>query len=244
MELYGLLSLGFLIGMGHALEADHMAAVATLNDSPASKRHVVTRGAYWGLGHTVALLLICGLVFISGISLNAQIEATLELLVGLLIIFLGMRVLRRIKKMNIHLHLHEHDGNRHLHAHSHDHNQVSQHSAPHAVLSHQHRHMNKENFMALSIGLLHGAAGSGGLLVLIVAATQSISQSLLYVSLFGLGSILGMAALSFAASLPLSLMQKGASWLQPVTSMAIAGFAFWIGGSLASSSFLVLSELP
>jgi len=89
---------------------------------------------------------------------------------------------------------------------------------------------------ALCIGLMHGAAGSAGLLVLTVAATQSIAQSLVHFAVFGLGSMVGMAALSAVLSLPLAQVARGAGWMKTAVSLAIAALAVTVGGGLALES--------
>ena len=93
----------------------------------------------------------------------------------------------------------------------------------------------------MAVGLVHGAAGSGGLLVLAVAAAQSVTTALAYVVAFGLGSIAGMAALSFIVSFPLAALQRGAAWLNLATTIAIAAMALFIGGELIVESARVLA---
>ena len=86
----------------------------------------------------------------------------------------------------------------------------SQPRIPHSQLAHQHKHPKRGHWLALLIGLLHGAAGSGGLLVLVVAATHSIFEAFIYILVFAVGAIVGMALLSIVVSMPLSLAQAGA----------------------------------
>lgn len=90
---------------------------------------------------------------------------------------------------------------------------------------------------ALTVGLVHGAAGSGALLVLLVAVANSVGTALAYVASFGLGSIVGMAALSFVASFPLKAAARGARWLHAATMTAIGLFAIAIGAETAIESW-------
>lgn len=227
---WAFLSLGFAIGMAHALEADHLAAVAAMTDRRDGRRALIARGAFWGLGHTLALFAICSVVVLLGLSISGQAEAALELVVGLMIAGLGLRVLWRMHRERIHIHVHEHDGHRHLHAHSHS------GERPHAQ-DHGHRHrVGRRELATMGIGLVHGAAGSAGLLVLTVAATESIAQSLAYFAVFGLGSMVGMAALSAVLSLPLAQVARGAGWMKTAVSLAIAALAVTVGGGLALES--------
>ena len=233
MEIWSLLAFGMLIGMQHALEADHLAAVAALSAQRSTRRRLVMRGAYWGLGHTLSLFAICGAVILLGMVLTARMEATLEFAVGIMVLLLGVNVLRTLARRRIHFHAHDHgDGAVHIHAHSHD-----GEAAAHDPRAHRHSHPAGGLIRALLVGLLHGAAGSGALLVLAVAAAQSVSGALLYVLSFGLGSILGMAALSFVASYPLKALERGAAWLHTATLAAIGGFAILIGGGLIAGSW-------
>jgi ABC-type nickel/cobalt efflux system permease component RcnA len=234
MEFWSLLAFGALVGMQHALEADHLAALAALNASPSSRRNLVLRGAWWGLGHTIALFAICGTVLLLGLSLGDGPEATLEFVVGIMVAGLGLNVLWTIYRRRIHFHAHEHDdGKRHLHAHAHE----AEKKRHHADSAHKHRHPRRGLVKALTIGLVHGAAGSGALLVLLVAAANSAGMALAYIACFGLGSIAGMAALSFVASFPLNAAAHSARWLHTATMATIGLFAIAIGANTAMASW-------
>jgi hypothetical protein len=235
MELWSLLAFGALVGMQHALEADHLAAVAALSARPSSRRRLVLRGAWWGAGHTIALFAICGTVLMLGLSMGESLQAALEFAVGIMVAGLGLNVLWSIYRRRIHFHAHEHgDGKRHLHAHSHE----SERRGEHANSSHNHRHPGHGLVKALTIGLVHGAAGSGALLVLLVAAANSVGTALAYIACFGLGSIAGMAALSLVASFPLNAAASSARWLHNASMAAIGLFAIAIGANTAVSSWV------
>ncbi|MDH3532806.1 MAG: high frequency lysogenization protein HflD, partial [Gammaproteobacteria bacterium] len=192
MEFYTLLLLGGLIGMQHALEADHLAAVAALSDKRSSRRALVLRGSVWGLGHTITLLTICGALLLLEETISPRAEAMLEFAVGAMIMFLGGSVLYKVWRRRPHFHIHQHrDGEQHLHVHTHDHA-----VEPHQQDAHEHWHHNLGLGRALIVGMMHGAAGSAGLLIL-AAAANSIPEAAGYVVAFGTGSIIGMAALSF-----------------------------------------------
>lgn len=234
MEIWSLLAFGALVGMQHALEADHLAAVAALSARPTSRRSLVLRGAWWGLGHTIALFAVCGTVLLLGLSLGEGLEAALEFVVGVMVSGLGLNVLWTIYRRRIHFHAHEHgDGMRHLHAHAHE----AEKARDHADSPHEHHHPRHGLTKALTIGLVHGAAGSGALLVLLVAVANSAGMALAYIACFGLGSIAGMAALSFVASFPLNAAARGARWLHSTTMAAIGLFAIAIGANIAMRSW-------
>ena len=243
MDLIAFLAVGFFVGMGHALEADHLAAVATMLCSGANRRALILRGAVWGLGHTLALFVICSAVVLLGLTISGTLEAVLEFCVGVMIVVLGLQVIWRLRRERIHIHAHEHDGVRHIHAHSH-----AGEPASHRESAHLHRHpapLHHALFAhrkALLVGLMHGAAGSAALLVLMVATTNSPGEALAYFLVFGIGSILGMATLSAVASYPLLTIQRGALWLRNLTTAAIGLGALWVGGHLAYESLIVLQQ--
>ncbi len=225
----GFLALGFLIGMQHALEADHLAAVGAMAAGRnASKRGLVLRGAAWGLGHTITLFAICSAVILLGLTLTDRMAAALEFGVGVMLVLLGLDVLRRMRAKRVHFHVHIHDGGRpHIHAHSHQ-----GATTPHAADPHHHRHPHGFPLRALAIGLVHGAAGSAGLLALAVAATKEPLAAVGYVAVFGLGSILGMAALSFVAAWPLGAAERRAKWLHGGLSVGAAMLAIGLGADV------------
>ena len=233
MEYYTLLLFGCLVGMQHALEADHLTAVAAMSTGRVSRRALVIRGGFWGLGHTITLLSICAVLLVVGEVISARTEAVLEAVVGVMLILLGANVLRSLWKRRPHFHVHEHDtGVRHMHWHTHGGN------APHAQSAHRHEHSDLGLARALTVGMVHGAAGSAGLLVL-AAAADSLLNALGYVLAFGVGSIIGMAALSFVASFPLKLMERSAEWFNTATVTCIGCVAVLIGGALIVENWAV-----
>ncbi len=231
MEYYTLLLLGCLVGMQHALEADHLAAVAAMTTGRTSRKALVLRGSVWGLGHTITLLSICGLLLVFGEAISPRTEGLLELLVGLMLVLLGANVLRTLRTQRVHFHVHEHQGGvRHVHAHSH-----AQDDREHLRGEHRHGHRELGLGRALAVGMMHGAAGSAGLLVL-AAAADSLLNAIGFVITFGLGSIMGMAALSFVAAYPLRLLERCASWFNTAVTVAIGSIAVIIGTRLFAQS--------
>ncbi len=222
----GFLLLGFLIGLVHALEADHLAAIATLSNG---KKRLFLRGAAWGLGHTVTLLALSIAVVVFSFVLTSQGAAALEFAVGLMLIALGVQVIYRFRKDRLHYHVHRHaDQAPHLHVHSH----ASDHE-PHTQSMHDHEHPERLPFKAFLIGLLHGAAGSSGVIVLAVSKTGDPWVAVCYVGLIGLGSVLGMAALSFVVGWPVLHAPKIAKGLHSAAQLSIAAVAIAIGVGIA-----------
>ncbi len=203
-----ILFLGFFIGMHHALEADHVAAVASITSGEKSVRRIVKHGVVWGMGHTLTLLVFGGGAVLLGAAMPETLAHGLETAVGFMLIFLGGHVLLRLARERVHFHIHRHhDGVTHLHAHSHL-GEPRRHDPDH----HQHEHPGRLPLRTLLIGMMHGMAGSAALLVLTAASVGSTPLGLFYVALFGAGSIIGMAALSAAIAVPLAYTAKTLTW--------------------------------
>jgi ABC-type nickel/cobalt efflux system permease component RcnA len=231
MHYYTLIAFGWLIGMQHALEADHLAAVAALSKSGSSRRALVLRGSMWGLGHTITLLSICSTLWLLGGMISPRTEAALELMVGAMIVLLGINMLYTLWRLRPHIHVHQHGERvRHLHVHSHEDETSAHHES-----EHDHSHERIGLYRALLVGMVHGVAGSAGLMVL-AAAAGTIAEAISYVLAFGIGSIAGMAALSFVVSYPLHWLEHRANWLSCVAFVGIGGIAILIGMHLMGQS--------
>jgi ABC-type nickel/cobalt efflux system permease component RcnA len=204
VTLSSILLLGFLLGMRHALEPDHLAAVATLATRSRSVAQTMGLGVAWGMGHTLTLMLFGGAVLLLGLALPIRAASALELGVGVMLALLGADVLYRLWRDRVHFHLHHHPGGvAHVHAHSH-----RDERAPHDPARHRHRHLRDFPVRALLVGMVHGMAGSAALILLSLEAVGSVSWGLAYIAIFGVGSILGMALLSLAIAVPLRLTSR------------------------------------
>ena len=217
----GILLLGFLIGMSHALEADHIAAVASLSTRSRSARQTLLQGAFWGAGHTLTLLLVGLTVLLLDTLVPPRFAQGLELAVGLMLVGLGADVLWRLVRDRVHFHLHHHGAVRHLHVHSH------RGGLEHASDPHRHEHPRAPGLRALLVGMMHGLAGSAALIVLALESAESLAQGLVYILLFGLGSMAGMVLLAGAVSIPLrlsaSLLTRAHNGLQALVGLATLG---------------------
>jgi len=231
----GFLVLGFLIGMIHAFEADHMAAIGTF--AADNKKRLVLRGAVWGMGHTVMLFAMAIAVVAFSVAFTKAGEAALEFAVGVMLLLLGLQVVWRMHKKRIHFHVHSHaDTAPHIHAHSH-----SGETTKHAESAHEHTHAKRFPLKAFAIGLVHGAAGSSAIIVLAAAATGDAYAAIGYVALVGVGSIFGMATLSAIVSLPFGYAPNKAKHLHSALQLAVGGLAIVIGfGIMAETGALAM----
>lgn len=171
-----------VIGFAHSLEPDHVVAVTTFVSRRPGPRAAVRFGVRWGIGHSVAVLLLGGSLVALDVHIPETLTHFLELAVGFVLVGLGLWVLRHARTLHAHEHLHA-DGTRHMHLHSHA-----------AGEGHEHGH-------ALTlVGALHGLAGTGPVISLVpVALLDSRLAAGTYLALFGLGTIAGMVSYALIA---------------------------------------------
>jgi ABC-type nickel/cobalt efflux system permease component RcnA len=224
MASISLLLLGLLLGLRHALEADHLAAVASLATRSRSPRSTVLQGVAWGLGHTLTLLAVGALCLLLRVSIPERLAGALEGAVGVMLLLLGADVLWRLRRGRVHIHPHRHtDGTLHLHVHS--------HAPEEAHDPHLHEHAHGLSRRALLVGLVHGLAGSAALLLVTVSTISSFWLGVAYIAVFGIGSICGMAALSAIISLPLLGSSRFAGWskaLETVVGVSTILIGVWV----------------
>lgn len=219
MTALSILAVGLLLGMQHATEADHLAAVATLATRQGSLGQTVRQGVAWGVGHALTLMAFGGAVLLLGQAISPGLEQALETAVGVMLVLLGADVLRRMVRDRIHFHVHRH-GPRVAHVHAHSHRG----EGAHAESAHRHAHPRRWPLRALAVGMMHGLAGSAALVVLALQALPSAGLGLGYIALFGLGSIVGMALLSAVVALPLRLSSRRLTGLhRSMTALVGAG---------------------
>lgn len=204
----GLLLAGFLLGLWHAHEADHIAAVATIVSERKSLWSSAIIGGFWGLGHTISLMTAGIVVLLLNFQISERTERILEFCVGVMLVLLGLNVIRKlIKGGQLHFHAHEHGAHKHVHPHIHEHAEAHSHS--HEAHSHSHEQPTHHGLSfsprALVIGMVHGLAGSAAVMLLILPTIDSKPLGLLYLLIFGIGSVGGMMLMSLLVGLPVSL---------------------------------------
>jgi len=221
--MFGILGLGFLLGMQHALEADHIAAVSSIAARRSHVGDIVKHGLTWGLGHTMTLFVFAGAAILLGHAIPEHLARPLETAVGIMLVGLGAHVLWRLWRDRVHFHAHGHgDGTVHIHAHSH-----AGETRVHARAPHIHGHGFR--WRTLLVGLMHGMAGSAALLVLAVSQAASAAAGLAYVALFGIGSMIGMGALSTVIAVPLVLSARWLTWANSSLQGAVGLVTIAIG---------------
>lgn len=228
--VWRVLALGLVIGVQHALEPDHVAAVSSLASGSSSKNTLVRQGTAWAVGHATMLAAIAGPAIVFGLSFDGDIAGWLEFAVGVMLVGLGFHVLRTIMVGRIHFHAHRHEGGTvHFHAHSHTEASSADSKAAHAIGPHEHEHHPMVPWRALIVGLMHGLAGSVALIILAAANAGTASLGLLFVAVFGLGSIAGMVALSCIIAVPLGWTGRHLAGLNTAVRGIVGGVTVMLG---------------
>jgi hypothetical protein len=193
-------TLALALGVRHASEPDHLVAVSTLVAGAPNARRAARLGAIWGIGHSLALLVVGGALLVLHGELSERMAAVFELGVAGMLLVLGVRSIARALALRsskpVHAHVHEMSGGR-----------------------------------PLLVGLVHGLAGSGALTALALASMPSLGSGLVYMVFFGLGSVVGMAALSGLIGMPLSRicarLQLRAAALATTGALSVAVGLAW-----------------
>ena len=233
------LGIGLLFGLKHATEVDHVVAVSTIVSQQRNVWRSSLVGAMWGAGHTASLLIIGIFVLSLRVAIPERVSNWLEFCVALMIIGLAASALWRAlrKRGDVHVHEHRHDGIAHTHVHFHEpqtkHDKQRTHS--HAV--------SQIGLKPILVGAMHGLAGSGALTLLVLAQIKSTWQGLLYLAVFGVGSIGGMLLMSGLIGLPFALTSRKLTGLhhrlQAAAAVLSLAFGFWYAYDLLVTNVLL-----
>jgi ABC-type nickel/cobalt efflux system permease component RcnA len=223
------LAVALLLGLRHATDPDHLTAVSTLvmSDERRGSRQASALGLAWGLGHACTLFALGLPMVVFGRWLPAWLERGFELAIGAVIVALAVRLLLRWRRGYFHVHVHSHDGAPHVHPHMHERGRGEPH--PHA---HEHRHLHqlgRSPLAAFGIGLVHGAGGSAGVGVLLIAAMPGTAERVAALVVLALGTALSMAAVSaaFGHALGRGPLLRRFALVAPVFGAAGLAFGVW-----------------
>ena len=222
----GVLMIGFILGLQHAVEADHLAAVSTIVSEKKSLWSASIVGGFWGLGHTISLFVVGTVVIFLRLQISEAVEAKLEAVVGGMLILLGLNALRKLfNAQEIHAHVHEHGQHEHTHFHIHKKREEGSHHrfSPRSIL----------------IGMVHGLAGSAALMLLVVPTISSPFLALAYIVVFGIGSIGGMMAMSFLIGLPLHFTVNRFVFLNKGIRLCAGVFSLGLGAFIVYEKLIV-----
>jgi sulfite exporter TauE/SafE len=169
------LLIGFLLGIKHAIEPDHVIAVSTIASESKNIKRSMFAGIYWGIGHTATLFIFGMFLIAAKNSITDKVALSLEFLVGIMLVTLGLSSLHNV----VH------------HTHSHSHEAPKSNSRP--------------QLKSFFIGLIHGLAGSAAMVLLTMSTVTTVWQGALYILIFGFGTVVGMLTFSTIIGLPFVL---------------------------------------
>jgi len=213
--------LGLLFGVQHATDPDHVVAVATIVARTRRFGAGALVGAFWGLGHTVTTTAAGIAIVVFHVAVTPRLAQVLEMVVALMLIALGVaRILWVFRDSDpvpvAHLgepHVHELGPALHSHVHT------------HAGVAHRHPHAHPparllralqtvgpvQALRSALVGLVHGLAGSAAVALLVLSTIRGTGQAVAYLLVFGLGTILGMTAITGGLSLPFTIVTPASS---------------------------------
>lgn len=204
-----ILSLGFVLGIKHAIEPDHVIAVSTIASQSKQLFRSTLAGVFWGIGHTATLFVFGVVLIIMKGEIPQKWAMSLEFIVGIMLVYLGIKTVLSFK--NIHLHRHKHDEEeQHKHLHSHVH--IGDHD-------HKHKHNKFSYLNSMLIGLVHGLAGSGAMVLLTMSTVSGIWDAAIYILIFGAGTVIGMLFFTTIIGIPFVLSSKKISLNRTLTQL-------------------------
>jgi sulfite exporter TauE/SafE len=200
LSILWLLVVSFGLGLKHATEPDHLAAVSTIVSERKNIWSASLVGGLWGIGHTISLFIAGVLVILLHFQISEHVAQILEFCVALMLIALGLDALRKLARGGqLHWHVHQHGGITHVHPHVHD--EATAHP-PEKTPEENTHHGLKLSPRPLIVGMIHGMAGSGALMLLILSTISQPAVGIAYILIFGIGSIGGMMLMSMLVGLP------------------------------------------
>jgi ABC-type nickel/cobalt efflux system permease component RcnA len=225
-KMIGLLSivaLGFFLGMRHATDPDHVIAVTTIVSRYRKISHAALIGAFWGVGHTLTILLVGSGIILFGWVIPARVGLSMEFSVGLMLILLGVLNLTGMLQWITntfspsrmpgitHSHPHSHGDYTHTHPHQHD-PEAHPHAAEQTPLGWFDSHFGRlglyQVIRPLVVGLVHGLAGSAAVALLVLTTIRNPKWAVVYLLVFGIGTIAGMMLITGAMVLPFAYANK------------------------------------
>jgi high-affinity nickel permease len=238
-----ILAIGFLLGMRHATDPDHVIAVSTIVSRERSILKAALIGVLWGVGHTLTILLVGAGIILFGLAIPVRVGLTMEFSVGLMLILLGVLNLSGAMRWitekfspahppvtGSHAHIHDHGSQIHLHWHSHqpEREHHGESLTPPNWAGGGSRLGLFHTLRPLFVGLVHGLAGSAAVALLVLSTIRAPQWAVLYLLIFGVGTIAGMMLITAAISLPFSFAGYKFAWLNKslVVGSGVLSLAF------------------
>ncbi len=217
-----LLLVSLLLGLRHASDPDHLAAVTTLiaSDKDHGKvKKAGLMGLLWGLGHGTTLVLLGLPLVLFNRFLPEPVQQAAETLIGLIIVLLAVRLLMRWRRGLYHVHVHSHDDRDEPHRHVHSHKEGRDHAHGHPV-------PHRTPLSSYGVGLVHGIGGSGGLTLLLLSTISDPAQAAAALLLFAAGTAVSMSLLSTAFGLVIAGEPVARNFERVAPVLGVLGMAF------------------
>jgi high-affinity nickel permease len=215
ITLLSIVALGFFLGMRHATDPDHVIAVTTIVSRKRSIRHAALIGVLWGLGHTITILAVGSAIILFGLVIPPRVGLTMELSVGLMLILLGVLNLSGIMRwitetltpLQSGMHSHSDGDGVYFHTHSHNYETREGGNAEDATaVGWTDRVFGRlgiyQILRPLAVGIVHGLAGSAAVALLVLTTIRVASWAVLYLLVFGIGTVAGMMVITAAIAVP------------------------------------------
>ena len=225
--------------MRHATDSDHVVAVTTIVSRQRGLGPAALTGFFWGVGHSLTLLIVGGAIILFGIVIPERVGMSLEFCVALMLIVLGLLNLRsfkqRVQHVTAHDHTHPHGDYIHRHPHGHD---EAEHG--HAEESVPPVRLDRwfgdwEFYRALRpvvIGIVHGLAGSAAVALLVLPVIRQPFWAMAYLLIFGLGTIAGMMLITAAIAMPIAYSAQRFQFVDRWIAATAGGLSLVFGAFL------------
>jgi high-affinity nickel-transport protein len=221
ITLLSIVALGFFLGMRHATDPDHVIAITTIVSRQRSIRQAALIGALWGLGHTITILAVGSGIILFGLVIPPRVGLTMELSVGVMLILLGILNLSGIARWisetatplqpGRHSHVHEHGDYVHRHAHGHRPEKYG-HAEDGTPVGWMDRSFGPlglyQAVRPFAMGIVHGLAGSAAVALLVLTTIRVPSWAILYLLVFGTGTVAGMMLITAAIAVPFKFSEN------------------------------------
>jgi sulfite exporter TauE/SafE len=241
------LMLGFVLGLKHATDADHVVAVSAIAREFGSAWRGLWVGVSWGLGHTTPLLIVGAVVLVAKEALlerYAQIAPALEFGVGIMLVVLGLEVFWKLRKGRLHVHHHSHAGSEHMHIHASHASAAEPTEQLRAnvarITSELRPRFRRKSYL---VGVVHGLAGSAAVILLLLPEIESAWVGLGYLFLFGIGTMVSMAMITLALGAPLVFTKRFRA-VDGVVSTVAGGGSVLLGSALMADLALGTTLIP
>jgi high-affinity nickel permease len=231
--LFIVVGVAVLLGLRHATDPDHLAAVTTLiaSGKDRTRRAAARLGFAWGLGHAATLFAFGLPIVLFKAYLPERVQQGAETTIGLVIVALAVWLLVRWRRGLFHVHVHEHGAGPHVHGHSHAGDQSHAHGR--AIRA-------RSPLQAFGIGLVHGMGGSAGVGILLLATIHDHAVAVVALALFAFFTAVSMALLSTGFGMTLSSERARRSFnrIAPALGMSSLLFGVWYSlGALAITPY-------